>query len=226
MSATLKIIIGSTRPGRSGGPVAEWFHELAARHGGFDADLVDLAEVGLPLFNEPENPSRGRYSREHTKRWGQIIAAGDAFVFVVPEYNHGYNAATKNALDYLHAEWRNKPVGFVSYGGISAGRAGGGDAHPGGDLARHDPGGDLRQHPPHPADDHSRGHVQRQPDPGGQRHGDAGRAGALDRGPQVRPSVTGQGKDQRAMRTEVAIIGACRPGCCCRTCSPGRASSR
>jgi NAD(P)H-dependent FMN reductase len=40
---------------------------------------------------------------------------------VVPEYNHGYNAATKNALDYLHAEWRNKPVGFVSYGGISAG---------------------------------------------------------------------------------------------------------
>jgi NAD(P)H-dependent FMN reductase len=40
---------------------------------------------------------------------------------VVPEYNHGYNAATKNALDYLHDEWRNKPVGFVSYGGIAAG---------------------------------------------------------------------------------------------------------
>jgi NAD(P)H-dependent FMN reductase len=121
VTATLKIIIGSTRPGRSGGPVAEWFHELAVRHGGFDADLVDLAEVGLPLLDEPENPSRGRYAREHTKRWSQIVAAGDAFVFVVPEYNHGYNAATKNALDYLHAEWRNKPVGFVSYGGISAG---------------------------------------------------------------------------------------------------------
>jgi NAD(P)H-dependent FMN reductase len=121
VTATLKIIIGSTRPGRSGGPVAEWFRELAARHGGFDAELVDLADVGLPLFNEAENPSRGRYAREHTKRWSQIVAAGDAFVFVVPEYNHGYNAATKNALDYLHAEWRNKPVGFVSYGGISAG---------------------------------------------------------------------------------------------------------
>jgi NAD(P)H-dependent FMN reductase len=101
--------------------VAEWFHELALRHGGFDAVLVDLVEVGLPLLDEPENPSRGRYTREHTKRWSRIVAGGDAFVFVVPEYNHGYNAATKNALDYLHDEWRNKPVGFVSYGAISAG---------------------------------------------------------------------------------------------------------
>jgi NAD(P)H-dependent FMN reductase len=121
VTATLKIIIGSTRPGRAGGPVAEWFHELAVRHAGFDADLVDLAEVGLPLLDEPENPRHGRYAREHTKRWSQIVAAGDAYVFVVPEYNHGYNAATKNALDYLHDEWRNKPVGFVSYGAIAAG---------------------------------------------------------------------------------------------------------
>ncbi|HEY6788580.1 MAG TPA: NAD(P)H-dependent oxidoreductase [Trebonia sp.] len=121
MTATLKIIIGSTRPGRAAGPVAEWFHELAVRHAGFEVGLVDLVEVGLPLLDEPENPSRGRYTREHTKRWSRIVAEGDAFVFVVPEYNHGYNAATKNALDYLHEEWRNKPVGFVSYGGIAAG---------------------------------------------------------------------------------------------------------
>jgi NAD(P)H-dependent FMN reductase len=121
MTATLKIIIGSTRPGRAGGPVAEWFHQLAAGHAGFDTELVDLAEVGLPLLNEPENPRHGRYAHEHTKRWSAIVAAGDAYVFVVPEYNHGYNAATKNALDYLHDEWRGKPVGFVSYGGIAAG---------------------------------------------------------------------------------------------------------
>jgi NAD(P)H-dependent FMN reductase len=101
--------------------VAEWFHELAVRHAGFETDLVDLAEVALPLFDEPQNPRHGRYAHEHTKRWSRIVAAGDAYVFVVPEYNHGYNAATKNALDYLHDEWRNKPVGFVSYGGIAAG---------------------------------------------------------------------------------------------------------
>jgi NAD(P)H-dependent FMN reductase len=121
VTANLKVIIGSTRPGRAGAAVAEWFHELAASHGGFQADLVDLAAVDLPLLDEPEHPRHGRYAHEHTKRWSRIVAAGDAYVFVVPEYNHGYNAATKNALDYLHAEWRNKPVGFVSYGGIAAG---------------------------------------------------------------------------------------------------------
>jgi NAD(P)H-dependent FMN reductase len=117
----LKVIIGSTRPGRAGAAVGEWFHERATKHGKFDADLVDLATLDLPLLDEPEHPRRGRYVHEHTKRWSRIIAAGDAYVFVVPEYNRGYNAATKNALDYLYNEWRNKPVGFVSYGGIAAG---------------------------------------------------------------------------------------------------------
>ena len=42
-------------------------------------------------------------------------------MIVHPEYNHSYNAAIKNALDYLHVEWNYKPVGFVSYGGVSAG---------------------------------------------------------------------------------------------------------
>jgi NAD(P)H-dependent FMN reductase len=44
-----------------------------------------------------------------------------AFVLITPEYNHGYNAVLKNALDFLHQEWADKPVGIVSYGGISAG---------------------------------------------------------------------------------------------------------
>jgi NAD(P)H-dependent FMN reductase len=101
--------------------VAAWFHELAVQHAAFHAELIDLATVGLPLLNEPEHPRHGQYAHEHTKRWSQIIATGDAYVFVVPEYNHGYNAATKNALDYLYHEWRNKPVGFVSYGGVAAG---------------------------------------------------------------------------------------------------------
>jgi NAD(P)H-dependent FMN reductase len=42
-------------------------------------------------------------------------------VFVTPEYNHGYPASLKNAIDFLHHEWRFKPVGFVSYGGVAAG---------------------------------------------------------------------------------------------------------
>jgi len=49
------------------------------------------------------------------------VRAADAFVFVVPEYNHSYNAATKNALDFLAKEWAGKPAAFVAYGGVSAG---------------------------------------------------------------------------------------------------------
>jgi NAD(P)H-dependent FMN reductase len=117
----VQIIVGSTRPGRIGRPVAEWVQRAAAAHGGVDAELVDLAEVALPMFDEPHHPRLGRYEHEHTKAWSATVARADAFVFVIPEYNHGYNAAIKNAIDYLALEWRHKPVGFVSYGGIAAG---------------------------------------------------------------------------------------------------------
>jgi NAD(P)H-dependent FMN reductase len=121
MPPYLQIIIGSTRPGRRGAAVGRWFHDLAVRHGAFDVELIDLAEVNLPLLDEPVPASRGEYAREHTRRWSATISAGHAYVLVVPEYNHGYNAATKNALDFLDREWRHKPVGFVGYGGVAAG---------------------------------------------------------------------------------------------------------
>lgn len=117
----LQIVIGSTRPGRVGLPVAEWFTERALESRLFDIEVVDLAEVSLPLLDEPHHPRLGRYEHEHTRRWSAIVSPADAFVFVVPEYNYGFNAATKNAIDYLHAEWKDKPVGFVSYGGVAAG---------------------------------------------------------------------------------------------------------
>jgi NAD(P)H-dependent FMN reductase len=117
----LTIIIGSTRPGRAGLPIATWFADRARSHGGFDVDVVDLAELNLPLLDEPNHPRLGRYTHRHTKDWSAIVEAGDAFVIVTPEYNHGYPAALKNAIDFLHTEWRDKPVGFVSYGGVSAG---------------------------------------------------------------------------------------------------------
>jgi NAD(P)H-dependent FMN reductase len=117
----LQIIIGSTRPGRRGAVVGRWFHDLAARHDRFDVELIDLLEVGLPLLDEPQPSGRGPYTRAHTQRWSRTISAGQAYVFVVPEYNHSYNAATKNALDFLNEEWRHKPIAFVSYGGTAAG---------------------------------------------------------------------------------------------------------
>ena len=117
----LTIIIASTRPGRAGLPIATWFAARARAHRAFDERVVDLAAVDLPMYDEPEHPRLRRYRHAHTQRWSAIVDAADAIVFATPEYNHGYPATLKNAIDYLHEEWRSKPVGFVSYGGVAAG---------------------------------------------------------------------------------------------------------
>jgi NAD(P)H-dependent FMN reductase len=117
----LMVVIASTRPTRVGMAVGRWFVDRAAEHAAFDIDLVDLAELDLPFMDEPEHPRFARYVHDHTKLWSARVKAADAFVFVTPEYNHGYNAPLKNAIDFLHHEWEYKPVGFVSYGGVAAG---------------------------------------------------------------------------------------------------------
>ncbi len=117
----LQVIIASTRPGRVGLPVGNWVAGAAREHRSFQVEIADLAEIDLPLFNEPHHPRLGRYEHEHTRRWSQRIGGSDAFVFVMPEYNYGYPASLKNALDYLSKEWAYKPVVLVSYGGVSGG---------------------------------------------------------------------------------------------------------
>jgi NAD(P)H-dependent FMN reductase len=117
----LRIIIGSTRPGRVGPAVGEWIVQRAQEHGGFEVQLTDLAALDLPIFNEPNHPRLQQYVHQHTRDWSALVAASDAFIFVTPEYNYGFNAALKNAIDYLHNEWVNKPAGIVSYGGVAAG---------------------------------------------------------------------------------------------------------
>jgi NAD(P)H-dependent FMN reductase len=117
----LQIIIASTRPGRVGLPIGQWVYERALSHRAFDVELVDLAELNLPFMDEPHHPRLRRYTHQHTRDWSARVDAADAFVFVTPEYNHGFNAPLKNAIDYLHHEWMYKPVGFVSYGGVAAG---------------------------------------------------------------------------------------------------------
>jgi NAD(P)H-dependent FMN reductase len=118
---TLQVIIASTRPGRVGLPVADWFVARAGAHGGFSLDVADLAVIDLPMMDEPNHPRLQRYEHQHTKDWSARVGAADAFVMITPEYNHSYNAPLKNAIDFLHKEWEYKPVGFVSYGGIAAG---------------------------------------------------------------------------------------------------------
>jgi len=118
---TLTIVIGSTRPGRVGPKFATWFRSLAIAHDGFDVELVDLAQLNLPFLDEPSHPRLRQYVHQHTIDWSRTVERSDAFVFVTPEYNFGYSAALKNAIDYLSQEWADKAVGFVSYGGVAGG---------------------------------------------------------------------------------------------------------
>ena len=117
----LTVIVGSIRPGRAGQPIADWFIDRANAHGGFEIDVADLAEIRLPLMEEPNHPRLREYTSEHTRDWSARIDRADAIVFITPEYNYGYPATIKNAIDYLHQEWKDKAAGFVSYGGIAAG---------------------------------------------------------------------------------------------------------
>jgi NAD(P)H-dependent FMN reductase len=117
----LMIVIASTRPGRAGRPIGDWFVSKAREHGTFEVDVADLAEINLPFMDEPNHPRLRKYTKQHTRDWSARVDAADAFVFVTPEYNHGMTAPLKNAIDYLNQEWQYKPLGFVSYGGVAAG---------------------------------------------------------------------------------------------------------
>jgi NAD(P)H-dependent FMN reductase len=117
----LLIVVASTRPGRIGLPVAQWFRREAEELGTFDVGFADLAEENLPMMDEPKHPRLRDYQHEHTLRWAAKVEAADAIAFVLPEYNYSFTAPLKNAFDYLHVEWRHKPCILVSYGGVSAG---------------------------------------------------------------------------------------------------------
>ncbi len=112
----IAIIVGSTRPGRSADVVARWVHDVATDRDDATFEVLDLADFGLPMLDEPMPPMSGEVAHEHTRAWATAIGACDGFVFVTPEYNHSTSGALKNAIDFLYAEWNDKACGFVSYG--------------------------------------------------------------------------------------------------------------
>ncbi|MDX3227144.1 NAD(P)H-dependent oxidoreductase [Streptomyces sp. ME19-01-6] len=114
----LAVIVGSTREGRFGPKVVDWFTSRTALHADLHTDVVDLADTPLPgnLSYRP-GPEDAKALAAVTPR----LEAADAFVVITPEYNHSYPASLKNAIDWHYTPWKAKPVGFVSYGGISGG---------------------------------------------------------------------------------------------------------
>jgi NAD(P)H-dependent FMN reductase len=119
----IAIILGSSRPNRVGGIVADWVSDMGGKRGDASFELIDLLDVGLPFFDEGLPPATGVYENQHTRDWAARIASFDGFVIVTPEYNHSVPAVLKNALDFVYAEWNNKAAGIVSYGAASGIRA-------------------------------------------------------------------------------------------------------
>jgi len=117
----LKIISATVRPGRKGPAVGQWISTLAKADGRFEVEFIDLGELKLPLMDEPNHPVMQKYEHEHTKKWSAVINEADTFIFVTGEYDFGYPAPLRNALEFLYKEWNFKAAGIVSYGGVSAG---------------------------------------------------------------------------------------------------------
>ena len=111
----LKVISSTVRPGRKGPVIAQWITGLANSHGAFEAELLDLGEINLPLMNEAIHPIMKQYEHEHSKKWSAKIDEADAFIFVTAEYDYSYPASLKNAIEYLVHEWAYKAAGLVSY---------------------------------------------------------------------------------------------------------------
>lgn len=115
-SGRIAVVIGSTRPGRICPGIAEWILKAAQEDSPLRYEIVDLAEVNLPFLDEPLMAAVNRYEHEHTRAWSRTVGSYDGFVFVFPQYNWGYPAPLKNAIDFLYHEWSGKPATCVSYG--------------------------------------------------------------------------------------------------------------
>lgn len=122
------IILGSTRNGRRGEKVGTWLREAVVNDGRFSVDYADLRDVNLPFFDEamsPFNMTIEDYKNPIGKAWAQRVGEADAYLVITPEYNHGYSAVVKNALDWVGKQWLGKPVALVgyAYGGFAGVRA-------------------------------------------------------------------------------------------------------
>lgn len=121
----IHIIVGSVREGRTAIKVARWIERSIKQYdfSTLQVEIVDLKTWDLPIFAGANPPLTGIYDQPKQQDWADQIAQGDAFIFISPEYNHGYSPALKNALDYLGKEWNGKPAAYVGYGGTNGSRS-------------------------------------------------------------------------------------------------------
>lgn len=121
----VQIIIGSTRPERQSHKLAQWVANHVSRVEGLDAELVDLRDYDMPMFNEPGSPqySPDRKPVPAVQKWLDKVATADGYILVTPEYNRSTSGVLKNAIDYLDFQWEKKPVAIVAHGSTGGAQA-------------------------------------------------------------------------------------------------------
>lgn len=119
----IAIVIGSTRAARFADKPAQWMLKQAQARTDMTAEIVDLRDFDLPLFDEMGGNKYVPSQDPKALAWQQKIAGFDGYIFVTAEYNHSITGALKNALDQAYVEWNRKPMGAIGYGGVGAARA-------------------------------------------------------------------------------------------------------
>jgi NAD(P)H-dependent FMN reductase len=125
MKPRLQIIVASTRPTRFADKPLAWLLNRLSTRDDIDLDVLDMRDHPLALYNLAASPARAprEYAREDIAQLGRALDAADGYIVLTSEYNHGYPASLKNALDHVFVELNRKPVAFVGYGGVGAARS-------------------------------------------------------------------------------------------------------
>jgi NAD(P)H-dependent FMN reductase len=124
MTPLIQVIVGTDREGRFSEKAAAWLMDRLTARDELTVELVDLRDYPMPFYDQLEPPAHGRRNyAPDVARWAEKVDAADGYIFVTAEYNHGYPAVLKNALDHAFPEFNRKPAAFVGYGNVGGARA-------------------------------------------------------------------------------------------------------
>lgn len=108
----IAIISASIRKGRNSHRVAIFFKNYLLANDLGEAEILDLKAYDFPLFEERLHLLKEPHQQAIV--FGDKVRNCDGVIVVTPEYNGGYPASLKNAIDLLYDEWHRKPVAIAT----------------------------------------------------------------------------------------------------------------
>ncbi len=113
----ITVLVPSVRKTRAADKVLESVKSNLEARDGVEVSVIDLKDLQLPFFDNPKSPADESFKNTHdsVKIWSDAVKDSDGVVMLTPEHNHSIVASQKNAIDWLFAEWTDKPVALVAY---------------------------------------------------------------------------------------------------------------